>query len=116
MTARSKTALSLSLALAFALAGAASLAAQAQPADAMPSPDATVEAEQGLEADDGGLTGSVSADGAWQDLGIAITTFATDADVPTSTNAGSTAALGRALHDGVVDLPDGTFAARTFLR
>ena len=26
------------------------------------------------------------------------------------------AALGRALHDGVVDLPDGTFAARTFLR
>jgi len=97
MTARSKTALSLSLALAFALAGAAPLAAQAQPADAMPSPDATVEAEQGLEADDGGLTGSVSADGAWQDLGIAITTFATDADVPTSTNAGSTAALGRAL-------------------
>ena len=33
----------------------------------------------------------------WQDLGIAITTFATDADVATRTNAGSTAALGRAL-------------------
>jgi TolB protein len=39
----------------------------------------------------------VTGESAWQDLGIAITSFATDQDVPTQTNAGSTAALGRAL-------------------
>ncbi len=47
--------------------------------------------------DAGGLTGSVSDDKPWQDLGIAITRFATDQDVPTPTTAGSTAALGHAL-------------------
>ncbi|MFA7603318.1 MAG: Tol-Pal system beta propeller repeat protein TolB [Novosphingobium sp.] len=46
-----------------------------------------------------GLTGTVSDESVWQDLGIAITTFATDRDVPTQTNAGSTASLGRALSD-----------------
>jgi len=44
-----------------------------------------------------GLSGTVSDEAAWQDLGIAIPTFATDQDVPTQTNAGSTAALGRSL-------------------
>lgn len=88
------TARSLSFALAFALFGAIPAAAQDQPVPA-------AQADQGLDVDDGGLTGSVSADGAWQDLGIAITTFATDADVPTQTNAGTTGALGRAL-SGVV--------------
>jgi TolB protein len=44
-----------------------------------------------------GLTGSVSDDAPWQDLGIAIPTFPTDADVPTQASAGSTAALGKQL-------------------
>ncbi|MCT2398007.1 Tol-Pal system beta propeller repeat protein TolB [Novosphingobium mangrovi (ex Huang et al. 2023)] len=95
------TARSFPFVLAFALAGAAPLAAQA-PASV---PDTAAQADQ--EPEDGGLTGSVSADGAWQDLGIAITVFATDADVPTRTNAGSTAALGRALSTVVAaDLKD----------
>lgn len=46
---------------------------------------------------DGGLEVTVSDDSAWNDLGIAITSFATDQDVPTQTNAGSTGQLGRAL-------------------
>jgi TolB protein len=50
---------------------------------------------------DGVLTGTVTGEGAWQDLGIAITTFATDQDAPTTTSAGSTGALGRAL-SGIV--------------
>ncbi|HKR91088.1 Tol-Pal system beta propeller repeat protein TolB [Novosphingobium sp.] len=89
------TSRSLPFVLALALTAAVPAAAQ----DASPAPVAgpTPQADQGLNADEGGLTGSVSADAAWQDLGIAITTFATDADVPTQTNAGSTAALGRAL-------------------
>ncbi len=58
-----------------------------------PPQPATTEAP----ADDGGLTGSVSDENEWQDLGIAITTFATDRDVPTQTNAGSTAQLGQAI-------------------
>jgi TolB protein len=48
-------------------------------------------------ADEGGLSGSVSDENAWQDLGIAIPSFATDRDVPTQASAGSTDALGRAL-------------------
>ncbi len=93
----------LTLVLSFALASAApvyGVYAQSQPAPAQPVPaqSAPAQADQGgLDVDDGGLTGSVSADGAWQDLGIAITNFATDNDVPTQTNAGSTGALGRAL-------------------
>ncbi len=50
---------------------------------------------------DGVLTGTVTDESAWKDLGIAITTFATDRDVPTTTSAGSTGALGRAL-SGIV--------------
>lgn len=46
-------------------------------------------------SDDGGLTGSVSDEKAWTDLGIAIPGFATDADVATPANAQGTAALGR---------------------
>ena len=41
-----------------------------------------------------GLSGSVSDESDWQDLGIAIPAFATNADVPTATSAGSTSALG----------------------
>ncbi len=47
--------------------------------------------------EDGGLSGTVSDESEWQDLGIAIPAFATNADVPTSTSAGSTSALGQAL-------------------
>jgi len=50
-------------------------------------------------APDDGLSGSVSDDSDWQNLGIAIPTFPTNADVPTPASAGSTAALGRALAD-----------------
>lgn len=50
-----------------------------------------------------GLEVTVSDDSEWQDLGIAISVFATDADVPTRTNAGSTAALGRAISGVVAD-------------
>lgn len=46
-------------------------------------------------AEQGGLTGSVSDDSEWQDLGIAIPGFATDRDVPTA--AGQTGPLGRQL-------------------
>ncbi len=44
-----------------------------------------------------GLSGSVSDESDWQDLGIAIPAFATNADVPTATSAGSTSALGFSL-------------------
>ncbi len=63
----------------------APLAAQPVPA---PAPAPTEE---------GGLQGSVSDESEWQDLGIAIPAFPTDADVATQTSAGSTAALGTAL-------------------
>lgn len=68
------------------------LAQPAPPPVVRPAPPAAAAA-----ADDGGLSGSVSDDNAWQDLGIAIPAFATDRDVPTSASAGSTDALGRAL-------------------
>ena len=45
-------------------------------------------------ADEGGLSGSVTFEGAWQDLGIAIPAFATDANKPTPANAQGTTALG----------------------
>lgn len=73
-------------ALALGLLMSVSVPAMAQEAPAAPAP----QASEGLEV-------TVSDDSDWQDLGIAITTFATDSDVPTQTNAGSTAALGRAI-------------------
>jgi TolB protein len=82
------------------------LFAFATPAQAQPQieaePVAPVEVGD-TEDDSGVLTGRVTDDSEWQDLGIAITTFATDRDVPTQTNAGSTAALGRALAQVVSD-------------
>ncbi len=44
-----------------------------------------------------GLSGSVTDDSDWADLGIDIPAFATDADRPTAASAGGTAALGRAI-------------------
>ncbi|MCC6827645.1 MAG: Tol-Pal system protein TolB [Novosphingobium sp.] len=49
------------------------------------------------QPDGAGLEVTVSDENDWQDLGVAITVFATDQDVPTQTNAGSTAALGRSV-------------------
>jgi TolB protein len=92
------TARSLTLAFLLALGATAPVAAQDGPLVPLPQqtrPQAAAPAEE--VADDGGLTGSVSDESEWQDLGIAITTFATDRDVPTQTNAGSTAQLGRAI-------------------
>jgi TolB protein len=84
---------------AFALAS--SVAAQDVPAPGnSPSPTLSVPHVPDPAAS-GGLTGSVSDESDWQNLGIAITTFATDRDVPTQTNAGSTAALGRGLAEVV---------------
>ena len=74
----------------FALPLAAALAAQPAP---VPAPAAGDGAAQPAE----GLTGSVSDETPWQDLGIAIPTFPTDRDVPTEASAGSTASLGRAM-------------------
>ena len=65
----------------------ASGAVLAQPAEQTPS----------ANAEESGLSGSVSDENDWQDTSIAITDFATDADVPTATNAGTTAQLGRGL-------------------
>jgi len=81
---------------AFGLLLSGSVAAFAQSAPPAPQP-APAQAPGAPADEDGGLQVTVSDDSDWQDLGIAITTFATDADVPTGTNAGSTAALGRAL-------------------
>ncbi|WP_313440329.1 Tol-Pal system beta propeller repeat protein TolB [Novosphingobium sp.] len=83
---------------AFGLLLSGSAAALAQSAPPVQSvPEAAPAAPAAPADEDGGLQVTVSDDSDWQDLGIAITTFATDADVPTGTNAGSTAALGRAL-------------------
>lgn len=81
--------------LAFLLATATGLAAA--PTFAQDAPAPPVAEQPTNEADDGGLTGSVSDENEWQNIGIAITTFATDRDVPTQTNAGSTAQLGQAI-------------------
>ena len=82
-------------------AAALALSAPGWAQAAPPAPDATVSAPGATvtlpPTEDQGLTGTVSDEAQWQDLGIAITTFATDRDVPTQTNAGSTAALGRSV-------------------
>ena len=68
-------------------------AQQAAPAKSAPAPAASASA---APADDG-LTGSVTDDSDWQDLGIAIPTFPTNEAVPTAAEGGNTAALGRNL-------------------
>ncbi|WP_374283804.1 Tol-Pal system beta propeller repeat protein TolB [Novosphingobium sp.] len=73
---------------ALALVLAAPLAAQQGVPSPVPAPSPAAPAA------DAGLSGAVSDESDWQDLGIAIPAFATDADVPTQASAGSTAALG----------------------
>jgi TolB protein len=64
----------------------------AVPAAAQNAPAPPVEVP---EVDDGeGLSGSVTDDSAWQDLGIAIPAFATNANRPTPANSQGTGALG----------------------
>ncbi len=70
---------------------AAPLSAQDQE---MPMPTGG-EAE--VAEDGGGLSGSVSDDGDWEDLSIAIPGFATDRDQPTAASSGGTSALGKEL-------------------
>ena len=67
------------------------LAAPAIAQQSLPTPQPTEQVQEE------GLSGAVSDDSDWQDLGIAIPAFATDADVPTQTSAGSTSALGMSL-------------------
>ncbi len=68
------------------------LAILAAPVLAQPTPTPTSPpAEEGLTG------GSVTDESEWQDLGIAIPAFATNADVATRTSAGSTGSLGLAL-------------------
>lgn len=74
--------------LAFAVSPAAVFA---QTVSAEPATEVPVE-----EADEV-LVGTVTGEGAWQDLGIAIPSFATNANVPTAANTEGTAALGREL-------------------
>ncbi|HTN15473.1 MAG TPA: Tol-Pal system beta propeller repeat protein TolB [Sphingomonadaceae bacterium] len=68
----------------------------AQAEGGSPSDPAAVPVADGPE-EEGGLTGSISYEGAWQDLGIAIPSFATNSNVPTAANTEGTAALGREL-------------------
>ncbi len=65
------------------------------PAAAQTASPAPATPPQGTE--ESGLSGAVSDDSDWQNLGIAIPAFATNADVPTQTSAGNTAALGFAM-------------------
>ncbi len=84
----------LALALLLSLAPTLAVAQQSpyqMPAGAPASPPAQAPA--------GGLTGTVTDDSAWQDLGVAIPAFATDADKPTVSSAGGTVALGHAIAD-----------------
>lgn len=67
-----------------ALMAAPAVAQQTQPQPASP-------------AEEGGLSGTVSDENEWQDLGIAIPAFATNADVPTQASSGSTGATGVAV-------------------
>ncbi len=80
--------------LLFAAAPAA-LFAQPTPA---PAPAPTLIPSPAQAAPTGEvLTGTVTDDSAWADLGIAIPAFPTNADVPTQASAGSTTAVGRAM-------------------
>jgi TolB protein len=65
------------------------LLASAGAAYAQPAPPPAV-----APAQDEGLTGEVTDESAWQDLGIAIPSFATNANQPTPANAQGTGALG----------------------
>ena len=88
----------LVLLTAFALASAAPALAQNQDLGEPLAEGGDVEALsiEGEELeDDGPLRGTVTDESDWQDLGVAIPSFATDRNRPTPANADGTAALGR---------------------
>ena len=68
--------------------------AQAAPKAA---PKAVLAAGSQAGAADAGLSLTVTDESEWQDLGIAIPAFPTDAEVPTAADGGNTAAVGRNL-------------------
>ncbi|MCH7628004.1 MAG: Tol-Pal system protein TolB [Proteobacteria bacterium] len=70
------------------------IVAVAQP---QPLPPSKAAPAAQAPADDGGLTGSVTDESEWQDLGIAIPAFPTDTPVATPAEGGNTEALGRNL-------------------
>jgi TolB protein len=72
---------------------AAQQAAKPRPAAA---PSAAASTPASAPADEG-LTGSVTDESEWQDLGIAIPTFPTNEMLPTAADGGNTEALGRNL-------------------
>ena len=80
------------IAAAVMAAIAVPVAAQ-QAAPAKPAPAASAASA----AADEGLTGSVTDESEWQDLGIAIPTFPTNEMLPTAADGGNTEALGRNL-------------------
>ena len=90
--------LSLALAALLAAVPAASFA-QNEDLGSAPATGGEVETVQtdSSEADDGGLTGSVSFEGSLDDLSIAIPAFAAERDVATAANSQGTAALGAEL-------------------
>ena len=76
------------------------LAQSIAPQDILPPAAPTAPTAQPGPAqggDPGELTGTVTDDSAWKDLGIDIPAFATVANVATTANAGGTAALGHAV-------------------
>ena len=70
---------------------AAGLGLAAIPASAQNAPSPPIEVP---EVEEEGLSGSVTDDSAWQDLGIAIPAFATNAERSTAANSQGTGALG----------------------
>ncbi|MEO0463319.1 MAG: Tol-Pal system beta propeller repeat protein TolB [Pseudomonadota bacterium] len=85
------------------LAATFAISAQAQETDLSEplaeggSVETTDTAASGDQAEEGGLTFTVTDDSDFEDLGIAIPAFATDRDRPTPANARGTAALGSAI-------------------
>ncbi|WP_126171940.1 Tol-Pal system beta propeller repeat protein TolB [Altericroceibacterium xinjiangense] len=67
----------------------------ATPAAAQLAPEAPPPTAPAAELEEEGLSVTVSAEGNWQDIGIAIPAFATNRDQPTPANAQGTAALGQ---------------------
>ncbi len=90
----------LTLALLAATIPAMAVAQQQPPADAAPAPT-TPAPPTTAPPPTSALTGTVTDESAWQDLGVAIPAFATDVDKPTAASAGGTVALGHALADVV---------------
>lgn len=83
--------------VALAVLLAVPVSASAAPAQAAPvqaAPSQAVPPVGNAQEEEGGLSFTVTDESAWQDLGIAIPAFATNANRPTPANSQGTAALG----------------------